>query len=236
MSCWRPRHRRCARRRTDPQVIARIEEALGQELQVLGANPRPASPSSRCAGGSDGPRARSSSSTSAAARSSSRPEATSCPQVAASVPLGAGRMTIEFLPRTHPAGRVDVLRDTRARCWRRSSRSSSLSRVPTTSWDHRRRSARSRSSPATRCPAGREATGCCSPRRPRLVDSAARPHPGLCPAGAPRDHGGPHLAVRRGRGRAARGDDGAQGGRARSEPLGAREGVPLRYTESMSWG
>ena len=95
-----------------PAVIARIEEALGQELQVLGGESEArftflavrrwfgwsagqillfdiGGGSLELAAGSD-----------------------ELPQVAASVPLGAGRMTIEFLPEDPPGeDAVEVLRD-----------------------------------------------------------------------------------------------------------------------------
>ena len=107
-----------------PEVIARIEAALGQPLQVLGGESEArftflavrrwfgwaagqillfdiGGGSLELAAGAD-----------------------ELPEAAASVPLGAGRMTIEFLP-DDPPGEAAVeraARSTRARCSRRSPR------------------------------------------------------------------------------------------------------------------
>ena len=77
-SCSRRRPPPCARRRTAPRSSPASRRRSARSCRCSAASPRRASPSSRCAAGSAGPPARSCSSTSAAARSRSRPVATSC--------------------------------------------------------------------------------------------------------------------------------------------------------------
>jgi exopolyphosphatase/guanosine-5'-triphosphate,3'-diphosphate pyrophosphatase len=218
------------------EVIARIEAALGQELQVLGGESEArftflavrrwfgwsagqillfdiGGGSLEIAAGAD-----------------------ELPDVAASVPLGAGRTTVEFLPHDPPGEEaVEVLREHARACSRPSPQAWPVSPGRTTSSARRRRSGRWRSSPATPRPGGAERADAAAARRAGLVDSAARAHPGIRPPGAAGHHRRPHLPDRRGRRRAAHGDDGARRRRARGEPWALREGVLLRYIESLSW-
>ena len=143
-------------------VIARIEEALGQRLQVLGGETEArftflavrrwfgwaagqillfdiGGGSLEIAAGSD-----------------------ELPDAAESVPLGAGRMTVQFLPDDPPgAGRSTRCARTRRhaapgrRALRRAAAARSRRRA------RPRRSARSPSSPATRHRAGRASSGWC---------------------------------------------------------------------------
>ena len=223
-SCWPPRPRPCARRRTAPAVIARIEEALGQPLQVLGGETEArftflavrrwfgwaagqillfdiGGGSLEIAAGSD-----------------------ELPGGRGSVPLGAGRMTMQFLPDDPPGPEaVDALRaHARGRCSRpvaeRFARAAaSRSRRRLVEGDPVAREAR-------RLPGaglvGHRADACSRGASSRLVDSAPRAHPRRDAPGAARHHRRPHVPDRRRRGRAAPGDEGDGRRRARGVARG----------------
>lgn len=109
MPCSRPPPAPCARRPTAPDVIRRIEQALGQPLQVLSGETEAELTFlavRRWLGWSAGQILLldiGGGSLEIAAGGEELPDA------AASVPLGAGRMTVEFLP-NDPPGEDDVER------------------------------------------------------------------------------------------------------------------------------
>jgi len=221
-----------------PQVIARIEEALGQELQVLGGESEArftflavrrwfgwsagqillfdiGGGSLELAAGSD-----------------------ELPQAAASVPLGAGRMTIEFLPQDPPGeDAVEVLRD-HARAVLApvveqflsqprpdhvvgsSKAIRSLARLagdPVPGW-----------SGSDRLLLPRTALGSWIPRLARIPAAARQELPGITADRALQIVAGAvvlHAAM-----------TALKVSELEVSPWALREGVLLRYTESMSWG
>jgi len=221
-----------------PAVIARIEEALGQELQVLGGESEArftflavrrwfgwsagqillfdiGGGSLELAAGSD-----------------------ELPAVAASVPLGAGRMTIEFLPEDPPGmDAVEVLRDhargvlapvvERFLAQPRpdhvvgsSKAIRSLAKLagdPVPGW-----------SGIDRLVLPRAALGSWIPRLARIPAVARQELPGITPDRTVQIVAGAvvlHAAMT-----ALKVDE------LEVSPWALREGVLLRYTESMSWG
>ena len=135
--------------RNGTEVIARIEAALGQPLQVLDGETEAELTFlavRRWFGWSAGQILLldiGGGSLEIAAGAEEMPDA------AASVPLGAGRMTVQFLP-NDPPGESDVER---------------RSPDPITSWGRRRPSVLWPDWSATRRRGGPEASGCCSPGR-----------------------------------------------------------------------
>jgi len=221
-----------------PAVIARIEEALGQELQVLGGESEArftflavrrwfgwsagqillfdiGGGSLEIAAGSD-----------------------ELPQVAASVPLGAGRMTIEFLPEDPPGeDAVEVLRqhakavlapvaekflaEPRPDHVVGSSKTirslAKLAGEPVPGW-----------SGIDRMLLSRSALGSWIPRLAHIPASARQELPGITPDRTFQIVAGAvvlHAAMT-----ALKVDE------LEVSPWALREGVLLRYTESMSWG
>lgn len=221
-----------------PEVIARIEEALGQELQVLGGESEArftflavrrwfgwsagqillfdiGGGSLELAAGSD-----------------------ELPEVAASVPLGAGRMTIEFLPDDPPGlDAVDQLRaHTRSmlapvveqflaqprpdHVVGSSKAIRSLAKLagdPMPGW-----------SGSDRMLLPRAALGSWIPRLARIPAAARQELPGITADRALQIVAGAvvlHAAMT-----ALKVDE------LEVSPWALREGVLLRYTESMSWG
>ena len=221
-----------------PEVIARIEAALGQPLQVLGGETEArftflavrrwfgwaagqillfdiGGGSLEIAAGAD-----------------------ELPEAAASVPLGAGRMTIAHLPDDPPGeAAVERLREHARETLAPVAESFRAARpARTTSSARRRRSARSRSSSAIRCPDGRGSSGCCSPAhrsaRGFRGSRASPPRRGRsCPGiTADRTFQIVAAAVVLHEAMTAMEVDELE-----VSPWALREGVLLRYIESLSW-
>ena len=220
-----------------PAVIARIEDALGQPLQVLGGDTEArftflavrrwfgwaagqillfdiGGGSLEIAAGAD-----------------------ELPEAAASVPLGARPDDARFLP-DDPPGETAVERCacTRSATLAPVATRSALSRGPTTSWDRPRRSGHSRSSWDIRRRAGPASSGCCS-RGPRSARGfpgwRASPHPLVrsCPASRP-DRTFQIVAAAVVLHAAMQVLDVDE---LEVCPWALREGVLLRYIESLSW-